>query len=162
MTALDAERRAAARETCAPAKKVKIMDMDMRKYTGPSYIKLAHVKDGPLQETIGAIKEGKFGKPELVFESGCILSANATNCKTLFDAYGPSSRDWIGKQIELFFGATEFEGKELDSVCVRPISPSLPAAAKSAAAAKLRQDSDKAASFDDFAADDSMDDDVPY
>ncbi len=136
--------------------------MDMRKFAGPSYIKVADVKSGPLQETIGAVREGKFGKPDLVFESGAILSVNATNTKILLRAFGPNDRDWVGKEIELLLGTAAFQGKEQDSVIVRPISPPLPAAARSAAAAKLEQDDGQEAPFDDFAADDRRDDKVPF
>ncbi len=58
--------------------------MDMRKYSGESFIKVDDVRDGPLQMQIAVIKEGKFDRPELVFESGEIFSLNATNIP---DAY---------------------------------------------------------------------------
>jgi hypothetical protein len=99
--------------------------VDMRKYSGESFIKLNDVRDGPLQETIAGVKSGKYDTANLVFESGSALSLNATNNSTLIRAYGPNSDDWIGKEVELFAGEVEFQNKPLDAVLVRPISPAL-------------------------------------
>jgi hypothetical protein len=52
-------------------------------------------------------------------------------------SYGPSSEDWLGKEIELRLGEVEFQKKMQDTVIIEPISPPLSAAAKAAAAAKL-------------------------
>jgi hypothetical protein len=100
--------------------------MDMRKFTGETFIKL-DVRDGPLQLTIAAVKDGKFDKPNLIFESGEALSLNATNNKALIRSYGPNSADWTGKEVELYAGTVEFQNKPLDAVLVRPISPPLKA-----------------------------------
>jgi hypothetical protein len=99
--------------------------MDMRKFTTESFVKLADVRDGPLRQTIAAVKDGKFDKPNLVFESGEALSLNSTNNRILLRAYGPNSDDWAGKEIELYAGNVEFQGRPLDAVLVRTISPPL-------------------------------------
>jgi hypothetical protein len=95
--------------------------MDMRKYSGAIFIKVADVRNGPLQMRIAAVKEGKYGKPDVVFESGENLTLNATNNRTLMRAYGPNSDDWIGKYIELTLGQLQFEGELQDAVIVKPI-----------------------------------------
>jgi hypothetical protein len=99
------------------------MGLNMRKYAGESFLKVADVRDGPLLQQIGAVREGKFDKPVLVFETGDILSLNATNTKTLMRAFGSNSDGWIGKQIELYFGELEYQGRMQEGVLVRPISP---------------------------------------
>ena len=99
--------------------------MDMREYIGATFIKVADVRDGPLRMQIAAIREGKFDKPDMMFESGEVLSLNATNTRILMRAYGQESADWIGKEIELAPGQTPFQGQLRDSVGVRPISPSV-------------------------------------
>jgi hypothetical protein len=48
--------------------------MDMRKFSGEHFIKVDDVRDGPLQEMIAGVKLGKYDKPNLVFESGNLLS----------------------------------------------------------------------------------------
>src|SRR5437588_12034347 len=98
------------------------MGLNMKKYSGESFLKIAAVRDGPLLQQIGAVREGKFDKPELVFESGDILSLNATNTKTLMRAFGSDSDGWIGKQIELNLGKLEYQGSMQEGVLVRPIS----------------------------------------
>jgi hypothetical protein len=97
--------------------------MDMREYIGATFIKVADVRNGPLRMQIVAIREGKYDKPDMVFESGEILSLNATNTRILVRAYGRDSADWIGKEIELAPGQIEFQGQLRDSVVVKPISP---------------------------------------
>jgi len=55
----------------------------MRKYSGETYIKTVDVRGGPLRAKIAAVREGQYGRPDLVFETGEILSLNATNNKIL-------------------------------------------------------------------------------
>jgi hypothetical protein len=99
--------------------------MDMRKYVGEMFIKVDDVRDGPLRMQIAAIKEGQFEKPDMVFESGEVLSLNATNTRILMRAYGQDSADWVGKEVELALGQIPFQGQLRDSVVVKPISPSV-------------------------------------
>ena len=99
--------------------------VDMRKFVGETFIKLDDVCDGPLQQTIAAVKDGHSKSRILVFQSGEALSLNATNNKILIRAYGPNSIDWIGKEVELYAGQVEFQSRPLDAVLVRPISPPL-------------------------------------
>ena len=123
--------------------------IDMRKYSsGETYLTIADVREGPLQMTIADAKEGQYEKPNLHFETGDILSLNATNRKILMRAYGPTSDTWIGKQVELVLGQTMFQGAPQDSVIVNPVSPPLTAAEKAAAAGEPARD--------------KMDDDIPF
>ena len=96
--------------------------MDMKKYSGARFITIADVRDGPIQGQIAVVRPGKFEKPDLVFESGDVLSVNSTNNRTLMKAYGPSSEGWIGQEIEMFLGEIEFQKKMQEAVLVRPIS----------------------------------------
>jgi len=111
--------------------------MDMRKYSGENFIKVADVEDRPLDEVIAVIRPGKYDKPDIVFESGDILSLNATNNKILVRAYGPDSDSWVGKEIKLKKGQVEYQGELQDSVVIEPVSPSLSAKERAAATAKL-------------------------
>jgi hypothetical protein len=99
--------------------------MDMRRFCGESFIKIADIRSGPLQARIAVVKEGQYDRPNLVFETGEVLGLNATNNKILIRAYGPISEDWIGKDIELFLGQVEYQKKMQEAVIVRPISPPL-------------------------------------
>lgn len=99
--------------------------MDMRKYSGEHYVKVDDVKDGPFEGQIAAVKEGKFDKPNIVFESGDVLSLNATNNKILMRAYGTDSDRWIGKMIQMFLGEIEYQGAPREAVLIKPISPPL-------------------------------------
>jgi hypothetical protein len=117
-------------------------EMDMRKFSGETFVKLADVRDRPLLQTIAEIKTGKFEKPNLVFESGEALSLNASNNRILLRAYGPNSDDWVGKEIELYAGQVEFQGRPLDAVLVRPITPTPPPPKKPAAKAAVRDPDD--------------------
>jgi hypothetical protein len=99
--------------------------MDIRKFVGQKFIKITDVRDAPLRMQIAAINEGKYEKPDVVFESGETLSLNATNARTLMRAYGPDSDSWIGKEVELALGTIEFQNKPQEAVIVKPISPSI-------------------------------------
>jgi hypothetical protein len=111
--------------------------MDTRKYSGQTFISLADVAGGPLREQIAAVTVGKYDKLNAVFESGDILSLNATNVRILQRSYGIDSDLWIGKEVELFKGEVEYEKKMQAAVLIRPISPPVAAAKKAAAAKKL-------------------------
>ena len=97
--------------------------MDMRKYSRRSaYIKTDDVRDQPRDETIVFVKEGKFGKPDITFESGKVFSLNTINTETLIEAYGSNSDGWIGKHIDLWLGTIHYQGEDHEAVVVRPIS----------------------------------------
>jgi hypothetical protein len=100
--------------------------MDMKKFCGSQFVKLADVEAGPVRGVIADIREGKFGRPDMEFDTGEKLSLNATNNRVLVKEYGTDSDLWIGKEIELFKGMVEFGGEGQPAVLVRPISPSTP------------------------------------
>jgi hypothetical protein len=97
--------------------------MDMKQYGASAFIGVENLRDGLRQETITAVALGKFDRPTVTFESGDQFSLNKTNTRTLINAYGPNSQDWIGKTIELFIGTATYNKEERESVAVRPISP---------------------------------------
>jgi hypothetical protein len=105
-------------------KTIRRMKMDMRKYSGETFIRVIDVTDGPLQVQIAGVREGKYEKPDLVFDSGEAFSVNSTNNRILMRAYGANSEDWIGKKIELTLGQVQFQGKPQNTIIVKPISPS--------------------------------------
>lgn len=112
--------------------------MDMKKFAGEHFVKVDDVRDGPIQGQIAVVKEGKYGKPDLVFESGDLLSLNVTNTQTLIRAYGTNSDYWVAKQIEMFLGAIKYQGSDHEAVLVRPIPPPLkPSLKKKAPKAEL-------------------------
>ena len=121
-----ASRRPPAQAVGAPgARRESETKMDMRKYSGAAFLKPGDVKagPGPLEKVIDNVTLGKYGKPDLEFDDGTKLSINATNNKTLINAYGPSSDDWLNKKIELVVGETEYEGEPRESILIKPISP---------------------------------------
>jgi hypothetical protein len=97
--------------------------MDMKQYGASAFIGVENLRDGPRQETIAAVALGKFDRPTVTFESGDQFSLNKTNTRILIKAYGPNSKDWTGKTIELFIGTATYNKEERESVVVRPISP---------------------------------------
>jgi hypothetical protein len=101
------------------------MAYDLKKYTGEHFLKPDDVRDGPLPRQIAGLREGKFGKLEAIFDSGEILSLNATNTRILLDAYGDDGDALIGKEIELFLGQIRYAGTDNDAVLVKPLTPSI-------------------------------------
>jgi hypothetical protein len=97
--------------------------MNMRKFAATEFIRLDNLQDGPREETIVGIVEGKFDKPDVIFESGAKIGLNKTNTLTLCKAYGDEEQAWIGKVVELFAGTIRYQGSDKEAVLVRPISP---------------------------------------
>ena len=67
---------------------------------------------------------------DVVFETGEMLSLNATNVRTLLRAYGSNGDRWIGKQVELVLGRVKFQGEPQEAVIVKPVSSPMAAAEK--------------------------------
>ncbi len=97
--------------------------MNMSKFSGENFVKVNDVRDGSMEGKIAGVREGKYGKPDLILASGDVLSLNVTNNKTLIRAYGSNSDDWVGKEVELFLGKIPFNGVDNDAVLVKAISP---------------------------------------
>ena len=99
--------------------------MDMTKYAGTAFIKLADLAKGPKCKAIESIAEGQYGRPVITFSDGRKLSLNVTNTNILLELFGQDSHDWIGKLIELYVGPLRSQdGGETDGVKVRlPIPP---------------------------------------
>jgi hypothetical protein len=100
------------------------------------------LRDGPRQETIVSVEPGKYDKPVATFESGDQLTLNKTNVRTLMNAYGEDSRDSVGCIIELFIGPAKYNGEQIESVVVKPISPPKPPEAQTPAPKKPDLDDD--------------------
>jgi hypothetical protein len=98
--------------------------MDVSKYLGSTFLNVADVKvNGPIRVVIASIVEGKFEKPDLVFDDGTRLSLNVTNTRILARAYGKDTAFWVDKEIELNVGETKYQGKPQESILITPISP---------------------------------------
>ena len=99
------------------------MGRNMRKFAATEFVKVEDLRDGPRQETIAEIVDGKFERPDIIFESGARMGLNGTNTLTLCNAYGDDDEDWIGRVVELFVGTICYQGMDKEVVLVRPISP---------------------------------------
>jgi hypothetical protein len=98
--------------------------MDMHKFSGSSFLKVADIKaSGPVKVKIAGVEEGKFGKPNVAFNDGTQLSLNTTNVRTLMRTFGSESRDWIGKEVVLMPGKVNYQGEPQDTIIVTATSP---------------------------------------
>jgi len=129
--------------------------MDVSKYLGRTFRTLPEVKvNGPLRMVIKSVVEGKFDKPDLVFDDGTRLSISATNTRILARAYGTDTANWIDKEVELYVGETEYEGEPQESILIKPISP--------AVEKKRRQDGATPARRIRRGPANDIDDDIPF
>jgi hypothetical protein len=101
-------------------------NLDMKKYAASRFIGVEDLRDGPRQETMVSVEPGKYDKPVATFESGDQLTLNKTNVRTLVDAYGEDSQDWVGCIIELSIGPAKYNGDQIESVVAKPVSPPKP------------------------------------
>ena len=102
------------------------MSYDLKDYSGEYFIKPDDVRKKPVRQRIAAVRKGNYDKLELVFDSGEVLSLNATNTRALRHVYGRSSDELIGKIVELKFGQLHYQGADHDAVLVNPITPPEP------------------------------------
>src|SRR5262245_24120149 len=98
--------------------------MDVSKDFGNAFLKVEDIKaSGPKRVTIVDVVEGRFDKPNLVFDDDTQLGCNATNGRVLRKAYGSETDDWVEKEVELVVGEIDYQGKPQEAVLVKPISP---------------------------------------
>jgi hypothetical protein len=96
--------------------------VDLSKYAGSRFIKLADVANGPKRKIIADIVEGDFDKLVAVFSDGSRMSLNKTNINTLIDLFGsPDSKYTVGKLVEVFAGTTTYQNTERQSVLLRGV-----------------------------------------
>jgi hypothetical protein len=118
--------------------------MDYRKMFDSEYIG-AWDLPRDVTVTIASVKAGQLvgekgrtaKKPILRFErTEKAFAANKTNCKTIAAMYGTNTREWIGKRVTLYATTTEFGGKSVECIRVRPQVPPEPKRAPNAKAAE--------------------------
>jgi hypothetical protein len=96
--------------------------MDMSKYVGSAFLSLKDVQDGPVRGKITAVEPGNYGRPVVTFTNGLKFSLNTTNNRTLMNAFGEESDDWVGEEIELYAGETRYQGALTPSVLARALA----------------------------------------
>lgn len=83
-------------------------------------VTIATVKAGQL---VG--EKGRTAKKPIITFVGKVkgFAANKTNCRTIAAMYGTDTRQWVGKRITLYATMTEFGGKSVECIRVRPGVP---------------------------------------
>jgi hypothetical protein len=99
-----------------------VMGIDLKKYVKGRFYSLAEVFDQPApRERIAAVKDGQYGKPVLVFETGRQAALNQASLGILMREFGDDPNTWIGKWVEPTAGQTKDQnGNLIDALIVRP------------------------------------------
>jgi hypothetical protein len=101
-----------------------VMSSDLRKYVSGRFDTLAEVFDqhpAP-REQIAIVKDGSYGEPVLVFESGRQAGLNKASLGILMRELGDDPDTWIGQWVELGAGETkDHHGNMIDALIVRPV-----------------------------------------
>jgi hypothetical protein len=105
-----------------PSSAITVIPMDMRQFKKPRFLKVDDIRSGPRQMRIAGVLQGKYEKPDLVFENGDKLGLSATNIDILAEAYGWDSNLWTGHLVELSVGKGKYDGEDIDMVLLKPIS----------------------------------------
>lgn len=85
-----------------------------------TYLKAADLQGRRVKVTMQHVAMEDIGgelKPILYFlgkEKGLVL--NKTNANTIVHAYGDSTEDWNGAQIELYEAMVEFQGRQVQAI----------------------------------------------
>ena len=125
--------------------------MDMRKAleADSKYLKAILLpEDTPVVLTMSGVKTELVGqgndaenKAVLYFQGkdkGLIL--NKTNGNTIMDLYGEDSDEWIGQKIAIFRTTTDYAGKTVECIRVKPSKPKGAAAPAKEAAESFGDD----------------------
>ena len=96
--------------------------MDLTRYAGNRFIKLADVANGPKRKVVASVVEGNFDRPVMKFADGTSLTLNKTNVNTLLDLFGSADSKYVvGKLVELYAGTTKYQGADKPSVLLRGV-----------------------------------------
>jgi hypothetical protein len=95
--------------------------MDVSEFRKGKFLKVEDCRE-PRQARIADCVPGKYGKPDLIFESGDRLGLSATNLDILGNKYGWETEAWIGHVVELAVGQTTFNNENVELVLVKPLS----------------------------------------
>jgi hypothetical protein len=100
--------------------------MDISDQLLSGFIKVGDIAGGPRRDVVAYATRNRFGKTDLEMQGGGTLSLNQTNLRTIANAWGNETNDWIGKELEMYVGKVNYQGQDMDSVLVRTISPPIP------------------------------------
>ena len=100
--------------------------MDARKLTPSPHIEAAELKGQEKTVTIMRVQMEKVGSENVdkgvvffqEFDRGMVI--NKTNNLRIIDWHGEETDDWLGKQITIYPSETDFNGKVVPCIRVRP------------------------------------------
>lgn len=98
--------------------------MDINAAFPSDFLKAADLQDRPHILAMSNVQMEKVGddtKPCVYFQGkqrGLLL--NKTNANTISAIYGTNTEGWMGQNIEIFPTTTDFQGKLVDCIRVRP------------------------------------------
>ena len=94
---------------------------EMVKESGPQRLTITDYEEVELKNQKGGGTERKLA---IVLDSGQKLVLNVTNNRTLIDAFGDETDDWIGQVIEVYFDPdVTFGGKRAGGLRIRIPAP---------------------------------------
>jgi hypothetical protein len=94
--------------------------VDVTKYTLSKFIKAEEFRGGKvIVDQINAVTEdSKYGRLQVFFSNGRIVSLNEKNVGVLMREFGADSDDWLWKRIRLSHGTVEYKGEWKDTIVV--------------------------------------------
>ena len=95
--------------------------MDMKPFAGRNFVKVDHVRGGPIEGTIVDISPGDYGKLNLTLDTGDTLSLNKKNTGRLVRAFGSDSDRALGQKVRLLLGEVKVGDVMQESVVLEPI-----------------------------------------
>lgn len=112
--------------------------MDINQAFPSKYLKASDLKGNECTVTMERVEMAEFDdgepKPAIHFKgTNKAFVLNKTNANTIVDIYGPNTENWAGKPITLFPTYTDFQGRQVACVRVKPAQRHQPAPAPPAA-----------------------------
>jgi len=84
--------------------------------SGPLIYKIKNVE----MQTLGIGADADTKPVCEMHDAAKTLVLNATRWSVIEAMYGPETDDWRGRPIELYAGRTQYQGRQVDCVSVRP------------------------------------------
>jgi hypothetical protein len=129
-----------------------------------NYLKAADLRGTTVRATISNVEMEKLGndtRPVVYFqnkEKGLVL--NKTNANNISLVYGDDTDDWIGKAIQLYPTMTDYQGRSVECIRVKPVQGGRMPAPPTHRPNKATQEPPPVQSTEDYGA--QLDDEIPF
>ncbi len=143
-----------------------MVDINEIYISNSNWLKSADLQGTMQRVTIQSVEQGMVGEKTQIILTFVgkekRLGLNVTNARTIADAFGSETDNWIGGEIILFSMKVDFQGKMVDGIRIRIPPPKAPGKVAIASNARDRAVAEMQTAPPVAAYDDGLDDSIPF